>query len=46
MINKNKVFSFRNVGKEEIPSAIKTLNCKKSILSNGTTTNFRFHLEV
>ena len=32
--DKNKVFSFRNVTKEEVSSAIKTLNRKKAILSN------------
>ena len=32
--DKNKVFSFRNVTKEEISSTIKTLNCKRATLSN------------
>ena len=34
----NKVFSFRKVTKEEISSAIKTLNCKKATLSNDIPT--------
>ena len=36
--DKNKVFSFRNVTKEEISSAIKTLNRKKATLSNDIPT--------
>ena len=36
--DKNEVFPFRNVAKEEISSAIKTLNRKKATLSNDITT--------
>ena len=36
--DKNKDFSFRNVTKEEISSAIKTLNRKKATLSNDIST--------
>ena len=31
VMDKNKVFSFRNVNKEKISSVIKTLNCKKPL---------------
>ena len=36
--DKNKAFSFRKVTKEEISSAIKTLNRKKAFLSNVIPT--------
>ena len=36
--NKNKAFSFRKVTKEEISSAIKTLNRKKVTLYNDIPT--------
>ena len=35
---KNKVFSFRNVTKEESSGVIKTLNCTKTTLSNDIPT--------
>ena len=36
--DKNKVFSFRNVTKDDISSTIKKLNCKKATLSNDIPT--------
>ena len=39
----NKAYSFRNVTKEEISSAIKPLNCKKATLSNDIPTKIIQH---
>ena len=44
MMDKNNVFPFRNVSKEEIPSPIKTLSPKNATLFNDISTKVIFFL--